>query len=200
MGLFNQRYTYNTMIKKFLAIALAVLTLAACTPEYGFEDIPLVIEELVTSGEGYLLSRADGKETQHKYSFDVTETEVKITATLSKSDKEWVVGYFILPSSMLKEVIGDCDLSDWETFHSTTADSWSTYAPGEWVDASGNSTSWDKGHVYWFYQNFADYEGFSMKDALCIGHNPDNDVVGETITSKCVINGIPFNVTVTVVD
>ena len=74
------------MIKKFLAIALAVLTLAACAPEYGFEDIPLVIEELVTSGEGNLLSRADGKETQHTYSFDVTENEVKITATLSKSD------------------------------------------------------------------------------------------------------------------
>lgn len=189
------------MIKKFLTIALSAVAVAACAPEYGFEDIPVIIDEIQTTGEGHLLSRADGSETVHTYSFEVTESGVQINASVSKSDQDnWVVGYFILPSSMLKEMVGDCDLSDWDTFHSTTADTWTTYAPGEWVGADNRSTSWDKGHVYWFYQNFDNYEGFEMKDAFCIGHNPDNDVVGETITSNCVLNGLPFVVKITVVD
>ena len=189
------------MIKKFFTIALAALAFAACAPEYDTDKLPVIIEELATSGEGKLLSRDTGEETVHTYSYSVTPEGVQINATVSKSDKDnWVVGYFILNSVMLKEEIGDCDLSDWDTFHSTTSTGWSTYAPGEWVDANGNSTSWDKGHVYWFYQNFENYEGFTMKDAFCIGHNPGNDVVGETITSNCVLNGLPFKVTIKVVE
>ena len=189
------------MIKKFFTIALAALAFAACAPEYDTDKLPVIIAELATSGEGKLLSRETGEETVHTYSYSVTPEGVQINATVSKSDKDnWVVGYFILNSVMLKEEIGDCDLSDWDTFHSTTSSVWSTYAPGEWVDANGNSTSYDKGHVYWFYQNFANYENFTMKDAFCIGHNPANDVVGETITSNCVLNGLPFKVTIKVVE
>lgn len=189
------------MIKKYLTVALAALAFVACAPEYDTDKLPVVIEEIPTSGEGVLLDRRTGKPTAHTYTFEVTKDAVNITAKLSKSDEDnWVVGYFILNSVMLKEEMGDIDLSVWDNFQSTTSSGWSTYAPGEWVDADGKSTSWDRGHVYWFYQNFANYEEFEMKDAFCIGHNPGNDVVGETIVSKCLYNGKPFNVTITVVD
>lgn len=188
------------MIKKYLTIALAALAFVACAPEYDTDKIPVIIEELPTSGEGKLLDKKTGKETVHSYSFNVTPEGVQINATISKADDNWVVGYFILNPTMLFEQVGDANLADWDTFHSTTADIWSTYKPGEWVDADGKSTTWDKGHVYWFYQNFANYENFEMKNAFCIGHNPGNDVVGETITSKCVLNGLPFNVTFKVVE
>ena len=45
------------MIKKFFTIALAALAFAACAPEYDTDKLPVIIEELATSGEGKLLSK-----------------------------------------------------------------------------------------------------------------------------------------------
>lgn len=170
------------------------------------------------AGEGFLYEQDyEMTETAHKYSYSVTSEGVTINAEVSMAydtevqDEAWVVGYFKLNSAMLKSIVGDVDLSDLEVFYPLNADGekytnadgetkWTTYAPGQWVDADGNGCGWDKGHIYWFYQNFANYEGYNAVDAFCIGINPGNVTVGETVTSKNMLNGIPFNVVVKIVE
>lgn len=170
------------------------------------------------TGEGFLYARDyEMTETAHKYTYSVTDKGVTINAEISKAynfdvqEEDWVVGYFKLNSAMLKGIVGDVDLSDIEVFYPLNADGekytnadgetkWTTYAPGQWVDADGNGCGWSAGHIYWFYQNFADYEGYKAVDAFCIGFNPDNAEVGETVTSKNMLNGIPFNVVVKIVE
>lgn len=189
------------MIKRFFTIALAALALAACAPEYDTDKLPIVIEELPTEGKGNLLS-ASGAETAHTYEYKITPTLVEIKATISKTaaDGGWAVGYFILNSTALKEAVGDCDLSDITVFYPEGGDAWTTYEPGEWVDENGKPAAWNTGHVYWWYNNYATYEDYTVKDALVIGQNPSNSVVGETITSKNTINGVPFNVIITIAE
>jgi len=171
-----------------------------------------------TTGEGYLWERDyEFTETGHKYSYTATaegvtvNAEVSMTYNKESQDEAWVVGYFKLNSTMLKGVVGDCDLSDLTVFYPLQADgsayvnadgnaAWTTYAPGQWIDADGNGCGWSAGHIYWFYQNYANYEGYKAPDAFCIGINPGNATVGETITSKNMLNGKPFNVVVKIVD
>lgn len=189
------------MIKKFFTIALAALALVACAPEYDTDKLPVIIEELPFSGEGNLLA-PDGTETAHTYSYSITADLVEIKATVSSSaaDGGWAVGYFVLNSTALKEMVGEVDLSNFEIFHPVVGDEWTTYAPGMWVDATGGPTDWSGGHVYWWYNNYSTYEDYKVKDALVIGQQPTNAVIGETVTSKNIINGVPFNVTITIAE
>ncbi len=193
-------------MKKIFMISMAALALAACAPEYDTDKLPVIPEEINYSGEGSLLSRADGSATSHTYTYSITEEGVEITASvsLSAAGDNWVVGYFTLSSEVVKSVLGDVDLSDIKVFYPVNKDGskpgdWTTYKPGEWVDADGNATNWSDGHVYWFWQAFANYEEFESKDALCIGHNPSNAKEGEKIVSKSILNGLPFNVTISIV-
>lgn len=197
------------MIKKYISMALAAVSLVACAPEYDTDKLPIVIEELSFEGSGTLIG-LDGAKTTHKYSYSMTEKsldfefEVSLDFAKNEQDGAWVVGYFVLPSNTLFEAIGgEVDLSDFSVFYPIGSDKWTTYKPGMWVGANGEAQDWSAGHVYWFYQNFGDYkenEGLDVKDAFCAGINPDNAIAGETIVSKSLLNGIPFNVTIKLVD
>lgn len=192
------------MIKKYFAAALAALAFVACAPEYDTDKLPVEIEYPEMEGKGFLIS--DDQPTVHTYEYSVTSEGVNITATVSKSHGDWAVGYFVLQSKAIAVALGNVAFNDIDTFYPIEQDgsksgNWNSGYLGQWVDAKGNGKghNWSSGHVYWFYEQYATYE-IGVKDAFAIGINGSNAVVGETITSKNILKGVPFNVTIKVID
>lgn len=197
-------------MNKYFTIALAALAFVACEPEYdGTDKLPVIPEELSYEGEGSLLAAADGSATGSTYTYSITEEGVEITATLSISDAAahdgaWVAGYFVLDAETVQNVLGEGNLTDTSFFYPVESNGsksgdWTSYAPGQWVDANGNATDWSGGHVYFFWETDSDYSEIEVHNAFAIGHNPSNAVAGETITIHCIYNGLPFNITISVV-
>lgn len=194
------------MIKKIFTAAVAALALVACAPEYETDKLPIVIEYPESEGAGYLLDD-EGNATVHTYEYKITEEGVDIKAKVSYSDGDWCRGYFVLSNKAIQIALGNVAFLDLGVFYPVESDgktasgNWNSGYLGQWLDANGNGNgiNWSKGHVYWFYECSQTYE-IGVKDAFAIGTNNANAVVGETITSKNIIKGVPFNVTITVVD
>lgn len=193
------------MIKKIFTAAVAALALAACAPEYDTDKLPIQIEYPKMEDKGNLIDD-EGNATVHTYEYKITEEGVDIKVTLSYSHGNWARGYFILSNKALQVLYGNISFLDENVFYPIEANgsksgSWNSGYLGEWVDANGNGNgvNYSKGHVYWFWECSATYE-IGVKDAFAVGTNNSNAVVGETITSKNIVKGVPFNVTITVAE
>lgn len=190
------------MIKKIFTAAIAALALAACAPEYDTDKLPIEPQWPTMNGKG-TLALADGTDTPHTYEFAITAESIDIKAVVKKgADVDWAVGGFPLENKAIKAAIGEVNFSDIAVFYplsNGTAGNWTSYAPGQWVMDNGEATNWSKGKIYWFYNVVSTYEDYS-KDMFVIGINTSNIKTGETITSKSMIKGVPFNVTVSYVE
>ena len=77
---------------------------------------------------------------------------------------------------------------------------WTSYVPGQWVDANGDASNWADGSMYYQYQYDADhmYDGHFTEGLLVIGCNPDNAAAhaDETVTAKAMMGELPVTVNV----
>lgn len=190
------------MMKHFFTAALAALAITACAPEYETDNLPIEPQWPTMEGKG-TLQLADGTNTSHTYEFKITEESIDIKAVVKAGDDvDWAVGAFPLENKAIQAALGVVNFSDIEVFHPLSngnAGDWTSYAPGQWVKDNGVATDWSSGKVYWFYNVVTTSEDYA-KDTFVIGINTANVSTGETITSKSIIKGVPFNVTISYVD
>ena len=148
----------------------------------------------------------DGHHTIQWY-FDEEGLYVDVEASIPQiiDDDVWVFTAATIPTDVMMAYLGIDDLEklvDITYFYPLNADGtpsgdWTTYAPGEWVDADGNATNWSGGHMYWWY-NFGEhkYEGHFTEGLFLVGTNPGNMVAGETVVSKAQLGDKLLTVTV----
>ena len=156
--------------------------------------------EAVFEGTGTPYPYGGGVDSEHgdhtiQWYFDEEGLTVDVDAYLPyiKATGVWAFTAAKIPTDVMTAYLGIDDinmLADLSYFYPLNADgtpsgSWTTYTPGEWVDADGNATGWSTGHLYWWY-NFGDckYEGHFTEGLFLVGTNPDNAVAGETVVSK----------------
>ncbi len=180
---------------------------------YTFHDVILPetegYPEAVFEETGTLYPYGGGVERDHtiQWYFDETGLFVDVEASIPQilSDDVWVFTAATIPTEVMTAYLGIDDinkLADLTYFYPLNADGtpsgeWTTYTPGEWVDADGNATSWSTGHMYWWY-NFGDYkyEGHFTEGLFLVGTNPGNVVAGETVVSKAQLGDKLLTVTV----
>lgn len=209
------------MKKNLIWMALATLALAGCHEKAWFENdgIPVIPEPepvITYEGEGKLVRLdKDGnvKETNHTYAWKADETTINIEAWVDGSQYvngddtfnggEFSIGWFTLDRASINDFLGIDVKSDLDesTFYGVQPDgskveSMTSYKPGMWVQADGNSCGWGDGRMYWQWYIWGDEEGggYDMNantypDIIYLGSNPGNvkDVLGKDVTSKAKI-------------
>jgi hypothetical protein len=177
------------------------------------------MEKILPETEGYPEAVFEGTGTPYPYGggvdgdhtiqwyFDENGLNVDVDAYLPtiQANGDWVFTAATIPTDIMKSYLGIDDLNqlaDLTYFYPLNADgtpsgSWTTYTPGEWVDADGNATGWSTGHMYWWY-NFGDYkyEGHFTEGLFLVGTNPGNAQAGETVVSKAQLGDKILTVTV----
>ena len=136
----------------------------------------------------------DGDHTIHWY-FDEEGLTVDVDAYVPviKDKGAWGITAVEIPIEVMTEYLGIDDpeqLMDITYFYplnpdgSAAGDDWTSYKPGQWVDADGVASG-SSGMMYWQYQ-FGDhtYDGHFTDGLLVIGTNPNNVTGGVTVTSK----------------
>ena len=199
------------MKKIFVYMALASLALTACHTKEYFENDGIPVEpepepEIVYEGEGNLeKANKDGSvaETNSTYTWKAEGTSITIDAYIDTGQYihgddefgggEYCIGWFTLPIATMNEFLGldvRTDLTA-ATFwgvdpDGTKLDSFSSYAPGMWVDADGVTSNWSAGSAFWQW--------------IYLGCQPANAaaVAGKTVTSKAKLtaNGTEYDWTV----
>ncbi|MBQ9193446.1 MAG: hypothetical protein IJ156_06990 [Bacteroidales bacterium] len=216
------------MKKIFVYMALASLTLTACHTKAFYENDGIPVEpepepEIVYEGEGNLeKANKDGdvSETNSTYAWKAEGTTITIDAYIDTgqymhgddefSGGEYCIGWFTLPIATMNEFLGldvRTDLTA-ATFwgvdpDGTKLDSFSSYAPGMWVDAAGVTSNWSAGSAFWqwyvwegqgvtYDMSQGDYPGI-----IYLGCQPSNAgaVAGKTVTSraKLTANGTEYD-------
>ena len=219
------------MKKIFVYMALASLALTACHTKEYFENDGIPVEpepepEIVYEGEGNLeKANKDGSvaETNSTYTWKAEGTSITIDAYIDTGQYihgddefgggEYCIGWFTLPIATMNEFLGldvRADLTA-ATFWAvnpdgTKVDSFTSYAPGMWVDDTGASSNWSAGSAFWqwyvwedqgvtYDMSQGDYPGI-----IYLGCQPANAaaVAGKTVTSKAKLtaNGTEYDWTV----
>ena len=219
------------MKKIFVYMALASLALTACHTKEYFENDGIPVEpepepEIVYEGEGNLeKENKDGSvaETNSTYTWKAEGTSITIDAYIDTGQYihgddefgggEYCIGWFTLPIATMNEFLGldvRADLTA-ATFwgvdpDGTKVDSFTSYAPGMWVDDTGASSNWSAGSAFWqwyvwedqgvtYDMSQGDYPGI-----IYLGCQPANAaaVAGKTVTSKAKLtaNGTEYDWTV----
>ena len=219
------------MKKIFVYMALASLALTACHTKEYFENDGIPVEpepepEIVYEGEGNLEKEnkdGDVAETNSTYTWKAEGTSITIDAYIDTGQYihgddefgggEYCIGWFTLPIATMNEFLGldvRTDLTA-ATFwgvdpDGTKLDSFSSYAPGMWVDADGVTSNWSAGSAFWqwyvwegqgvtYDMSQGDYPGI-----IYLGCQPANAaaVAGKTVTSKAKLtaNGTEYDWTV----
>ena len=219
------------MKKIFVYMALASLALTACHTKEYFENDGIPVEpepepEIVYEGEGNLeKENKDGSvaETNSTYTWKAEGTSITIDAYIDTGQYihgddefgggEYCIGWFTLPIATMNEFLGldvRADLTA-ATFWAvnpdgTKVDSFTSYAPGMWVDDTGASSNWSAGSAFWqwyvwedqgvtYDMSQGDYPGI-----IYLGCQPANAaaVAGKTVTSKAKLtaNGTEYDWTV----
>ena len=219
------------MKKIFVYMALASLALTACHTKEYFENDGIPVEpepepEIVYEGEGNLeKANKDGSvaETNSTYTWKAEGTSITIDAYIDTGQYihgddefgggEYCIGWFTLPIATMNEFLGldvRADLTA-ATFwgvdpDGTKVDSFTSYAPGMWVDDTGASSNWSAGSAFWqwyvwedqgvtYDMSQGDYPGI-----IYLGCQPANAaaVAGKTVTSKAKLtaNGTEYDWTV----
>ena len=219
------------MKKIFVLMALASLTLVSCHKKAWYENDGIPVEpepepEIVYEGEGNLeKENKDGSvaETNSTYTWKAEGTSITIDAYIDTGQYihgddefgggEYCIGWFTLPIATMNEFLGldvRADLTA-ATFWAvnpdgTKVDSFTSYAPGMWVDDTGASSNWSAGSAFWqwyvwegqgvtYDMSQGDYPGI-----IYLGCQPANAaaVAGKTVTSKAKLtaNGTEYDWTV----
>ena len=219
------------MKKIFVYMALASLALTACHTKEYFENDGIPVEpepepEIVYEGEGNLeKENKDGSvaETNSTYTWKAEGTSITIDAYIDTGQYihgddefgggEYCIGWFTLPIATMNEFLGldvRADLTA-ATFWAvnpdgTKVESFTSYAPGMWVDDTGASSNWSAGSACWqwyvwedqgvtYDMSQGDYPGI-----IYLGCQPANAaaVAGKTVTSKAKLtaNGTEYDWTV----
>ena len=219
------------MKKIFVYMALASLALTACHTKEYFENDGIPVEpepepEIVYEGEGNLeKENKDGSvaETNSTYTWKAEGTSITIDAYIDTGQYihgddefgggEYCIGWFTLPIATMNEFLGldvRTDLTA-ATFWAvnpdgTKVESFTSYAPGMWVDDTGASSNWSAGSAFWqwyvwedqgvtYDMSQGDYPGI-----IYLGCQPANAaaVAGKTVTSKAKLtaNGTEYDWTV----
>ena len=216
------------MKKIFVYMALASLALTACHTKSFYENDGIPVEpepepEIVYEGEGNLeKANKDGDiaETNSTYTWKAEGNTITIDAFIDTGQYmhgddefaggEYCIGWFTLPIAAMNEFLGLDVRSDLTaaTFwgvnpDGTKLDSFSSYAPGMWVDAAGVTSNWSAGSAFWQWYVWEDqgvkYD-MSQKDypgIIYLGCQPANAgaVAGKTVTSKAKLtaNGTEYD-------
>ena len=219
------------MKKIFVYMALASLALTACHTKSFYENDGIPVEpepepEIVYEGEGNLeKANKDGDiaETNSTYTWKAEGTSITIDAYIDTGQYihgddefgggEYCIGWFTLPIATMNEFLGldvRADLTA-ATFWAvnpdgTKVESFTSYAPGMWVDDTGASSNWSAGSAFWqwyvwedqgvtYDMSQGDYPGI-----IYLGCQPANAaaVAGKTVTSKAKLtaNGTEYDWTV----
>jgi len=209
-------------------MALASLALTACHTKSFYENDGIPVEpepepEIVYEGEGNLeKANKDGdiSETNSTYTWKAEGNTITIDAFIDTGQYmhgddefaggEYCIGWFTLPIAAMNEFLGLDVRSDLTaaTFwgvnpDGTKLDSFSSYAPGMWVDAAGVTSNWSAGSAFWQWFVWEDqgvkYD-MSQKDypgIIYLGCQPANAgaVAGKTVTSKAKLtaNGTEYD-------
>lgn len=163
---------------------------------------PDTIPDDLTHGEG---TTAVG----HKYKFDISEKGIFVECTINMDTLtgSWEMMSFNLGTNAISKLIGDTitkigkDLTKFYPVEpdGTKGTSWSSYAPGQWVDLNGATSNWSSGYLYWQYQCVENYDGHTDLGDFVLGTNPTNVAKvtdGTTIVSKAKLKDYDFVVTV----
>jgi len=176
------------------------------------------IEEYMTAANAY--PYGSGVWGNHQYHWYFDDEGLKVDADLvSTADapiEDWGVLGIVIPTDVMTAYLGIDDinkLADLEYFYPLQADgtayldgdsqkAWTSYAPGQWVDANGDGSNW-QGIFFWQYQ-FGDYkyDGHFTEGLLVIGVNPGNiaTVAGQTVTAKAQLGDKLMTVSVNFYD
>ena len=216
------------MKKIFVYMALASLALTACHTKSFYENDGIPVEpepepEIVYEGDGNLeKANKDGDiaETNSTYTWKAEGNTITIDAYIDTGQYmhgddefaggEYCIGWFTLPIAAMNEFLGLDVRSDLTaaTFwgvdpDGTKLDSFSSYAPGMWVDAAGATSNWSAGSAFWqwyvwegqgvtYDMGQSDYPGI-----IYLGCQPANAgaVAGKTVTSKAKLtaNGTEYD-------
>ncbi len=216
------------MKKIFVYMALASLALTACHTKSFYENDGIPVEpepepEIVYEGEGNLeKANKDGDiaETNSTYTWKAEGNTITIDAFIDTGQYmhgddefaggEYCIGWFTLPIAAMNEFLGLDVRSDLTaaTFwgvnpDGSKVDSFSSYAPGMWVDAAGATSNWSAGSAFWqwyvwegqgvtYDMSQSDYPGI-----IYLGCQPANAgaVAGKTVTSKAKLtaNGTEYD-------
>lgn len=216
------------MKKIFVYMVLASLALTACHTKSFYENDGIPVEpepepEIVYEGEGNLeKANKDGDiaETNSTYTWKAEGNTITIDAFIDTGQYmhgddefaggEYCIGWFTLPIAAMNEFLGLDVRSDLTaaTFwgvdpDGTKLDSFSSYAPGMWVDAAGVTSNWSAGSAFWQWYVWED-QGvtYDMKQKdypgiIYLGCQPANAgaVAGKTVTSKAKLtaNGTEYD-------
>ena len=164
-----------------------------------------------TSDEAY-----DVVETTSKYSYVLHETEglevnIEVNTEEWKETGDWEIGFIdALTADVVSDVWGfnPGTLTD-EEFYPVNPDgskvTWSSYAPGMWIDKEGASTDYANGIAYWQWytkEGDRDYDYTGSEGMFIVGGNPGNIAKIEFDTpivskAKIVKDDKDFTITVT---
>ena len=155
-------------------------------------------------------------ETTSKYSYVLHETEglevnVEVNTEEWRDSGDWEIGFI---GDLTADVVSDVwgfdpgTLTD-EEFYPVNPDgskvTWSSYAPGMWIDGDGASTDYSAGIAYWQWytkEGDRDYDYTGSEGIFLVGGNRDNIAKIEfdtpiVSTAKIVKDGKDLTVTVT---
>ena len=183
------------------------------TLTYIFHDVILPetegYPEAVFEGTGTPYPYGGGVDGDHtiQWYFDEEGLFVDVDAYLPiiRETGSWVFTAVTIPTEVMTAYLGIEDIEqlyDISYFHplnadGTPADSWTSYAPGEWYDADGNPTGWSTGHMYWWYQwGEHKYEGHFTEGLFVVGTNPGNVQDDAVVTGKAQLGDKLLSVTV----
>ena len=194
-------------------VSKAVMKGLPVTITYIFHDVILPetegYPEAVFEGTGTLYPYGGGVDGDHtiQWYFDEEGLFVDVDAYLPiiRETGSWVFTAVKIPTEVMTAYLGIEDIEqlyDISYFHplnadGTPAESWTSYAPGEWYDADGNPTGWSTGHMYWWYQwGEHKYEGHFTEGLFVVGTNPNNVQDDSVVTGKAQLGDKLLTVTV----
>lgn len=167
------------------------------TVTYVFHDVILPETEGYPSGNadgmgGYRYGGGSDGPHQLLWYFDEEGLTVDVDIYVPAVDG-WGITAVEIPIDVMTGYLGIDDpeqLMDITYFYplnpdgSAAGDDWTSYKPGQWVDADGVASG-SGGMMYWQYQFGAHtYDGHFTDGLLVIGTNPNNVTGGVTVTSK----------------
>ena len=177
------------------------------------------LEKILPETEGYPEAVFEGTGTPYPYGggvdgdhtinwyFDDEGLTVDVDAIIP-SINGWGFTAAVIPVEVMTSYLGIGDIEqlfDISYFYpldgsGAACDSWSSYAPGQWVLANGDPTGYSDGVMFWQYQ-FGEhkYDSHFTEGLLVIGTNPGNvgSVADQTVTSKAVLGDKKCTVNVT---
>ncbi len=195
-------------------VSQAVMKGLPVTITYIFHDVILPetegYPEAVFEGTGTPYPYGGGVDGDHtlQWYFDEAGLTVDVDAYLPmiRETGSWVFTAAKIPTEVMTAYLGIEDIEqlyDISYFHPLNADgsasdAWTSYAPGEWYDASGNPCGWSDGHMYWWYQwGEHKYEGHFTEGLFVVGTNPDNVLDDEVVVGKAQLGDKLLTVKVT---